>query len=370
MAATQKNKRKLSKSNSRHKTTKTAKTAKTTRSVSGRILPPIDITNTNQLDELDKRISIGPITLVLVYADWCGHCTRYKPNMEQLENDSNRSVQTVRIRDDVFPKSSINNTPIEGYPSILLIKQNNEAVEFKNEKGKVTNVVPEYNDMSSMTALVRNAGTPEGMKLVATNSKNTPIIDFTNIKSNTPVPLTPSPSRNNTMASPLAPSRNNTMASPLTPSPSRNNMIVSPLSPSRNNSKNNSRNNVVDSLLPSSPVNTASLNPSEQTAYSRNNVSTERNENSAVIYTPLTASTVAEPPNILLDRKSANMLKAQEQVVDQTTTPLTQEGQKGGNLMTVLSKVAYEYGPAAALLYMANTTANRKGKTNKKSKRA
>jgi hypothetical protein len=261
----------------------------------------------------------------------------------------------VRIRDDVFPKSSINNTPIEGYPSVLLIKKNNEAVAFKNEEGKVTNVVPEYNDMSSMTALVRNAGTPEGMKLVATNSKNTPIIDFTNIKNNTPVPLTPS-------ASPLSPSpsRNNT------PMPSsRNNMIVSPLSPSRNNSKNN----IVNSLLPSSPVNTASLNPSEQTAYSRNNVSTERNENSAVIYTPLTASTVAEPPNILLDRKSANMLKAQEQVVDQTTTPLTQEGQKGGNLMTVLSKVAYEYGPAAALLYMANTTANRKGKTNKKSKR-
>ena len=363
MASTRKNKRKTSKSNSRYKTTKTA------RSVSGRILPPIDITNTNDLEELDKRISIGPITLVLVYADWCGHCTRYKPNMTQLENDSNRSVQTVRIRDDVFPKSSINKTPIEGYPSVLLIKKNNEAVAFKNEEGNVTNVVPEYNDMTSMTALVRNAGTPEGMKLVASNSKNTPIINFTNIKNNSGNVLLPF--RNNMKGSPLSPSpssspsRNNTIAAPLS---SKNNMIVSPLSPSPLSSSSN--NNRISSLLPSSPVNTASLNPSEQTAYSRNNVSTERNENSAVVYTPLTASTVAEPPNILLDRKSANMLKAQEQVVDQTTTPLTQEGQKGGNLMAVLSKVAYEYGPAAALLYMANTTANRKGKTNKKSKRS
>ena len=171
----------------------------------------------------------------------------------------------------------------------------------------------------------------------------------------------PLSSRNN-RASPLS-SRNN-RASPLS---SRNNR-ASPLSSSRNNA-------IVSPLVPSSPVNTASLNPSEQTAYSRNNVSTERKnnessvKNSSIIYTPLTQSSVAEPPNILLDRKSSNMLKTQEKVVEQSSTPLSQEGQKGGNLMMVLSKVAYEYGPAAALLYMANTTANRKGKTGKKSKR-
>ena len=70
-------------------------------------MPPVDITSPSQVSELNKRISIGPITLVLVYADWCGHCQRFKPMMEQLENMSGRTVQTARIRDDMVPQSSL-----------------------------------------------------------------------------------------------------------------------------------------------------------------------------------------------------------------------------------------------------------------------
>ena len=302
MAGTRKNKRKSPKNNS---------TTKTARSVSGRILPPIDITNANELDELDKRISIGPITLVLVYADWCGHCTRYKPNMEQLENDSNRSVQTVRIRDDVFPKSSINKTPLEGYPSLLLIKPQNEAISFSKENGEVTPVIPEHNNMSNMKTIVSTVGTPEGMRALSNNSQQSPLSTEV-LRPEGLIPVISTENKNNYF-------------------------------------KNN--------LSNSTPERTKS--PAG---------------NSTIIYTPLEKSGSPSPPDLSLDRLSANMLQSEKMMVEDASNPLSQTGgprkvtQSGGNLMNLLSRVAYQYGPAAALLYMANVKAASSKKTKKPNK--
>jgi thiol-disulfide isomerase/thioredoxin len=148
---------------------KKGKTAKNSapRSVMGRLLPPVDITNDSQLSELDERIRIGPVTLVLVYADWCGHCQRFKPMMSQLENIPGRSVQTARIRDDMFPKSSINGEKLSGYPSLMLIDKNGKSTLFKDKEGEVSNTVPDYTDMNKMATLVRNAGTPEGETIMS-----------------------------------------------------------------------------------------------------------------------------------------------------------------------------------------------------------
>jgi len=136
------------------------------RSVMGRLLPPVDVTNESMLSELDKRISIGPVTLVFVYADWCGHCQRFKPEMDKLEALPGRSIQIARVRDDMLPKSSLNNTKIAGYPSLLLIKKSGEATTFQDEKGEVSNVVPDHGDMNKMTTLVRNAGKEEGVSML------------------------------------------------------------------------------------------------------------------------------------------------------------------------------------------------------------
>ena len=153
---------------------KTRKSKQTPRTVMGRLLPPIDITNEQQLKELDKRIKMGPMTLVLVYADWCGHCQRFKPMMEQLEGCKDRSIQTARIRDDMFPKSSIANTKLEGYPSVLLVKESGEVASFKKPNGEVTNAIPNHTDMQQMTAIVKNVGTANGQSLLdsAENAEN------------------------------------------------------------------------------------------------------------------------------------------------------------------------------------------------------
>jgi hypothetical protein len=144
-----------------------AKTKKNkSRSVMGKLLPPVDVTSMGMVGELEKRIAAGPITLVLIYADWCGHCQRFKPMMSQLESCPGRSVQIARVRDDVLPNTTLANIPNEGYPSLMLINQDGSPASFKNNEGKVTNVIPDHTDMVKMTTLVRNAGTPEGLSVV------------------------------------------------------------------------------------------------------------------------------------------------------------------------------------------------------------
>jgi thiol-disulfide isomerase/thioredoxin len=142
----------------------------------GSLLPPIDIQDESQLGELDSRISIGPVSIFLVYADWCGHCQKFKPMMEELEKDPNRTVQIGRIRDDVFPKSSLSDTKIEGYPTLMLIKKDGSAVSFKNTQDQVTNAIPDYTNMNQMKTLIRTAGTPQAQTLLQNKKPNNAIL--------------------------------------------------------------------------------------------------------------------------------------------------------------------------------------------------
>jgi len=333
---------------------RTRKLKSKSRASMGRILPPVDITDVSQLGELNKRINAGPLTLVFVYAPWCGHCTKYKPNMTELENMPNRSVQSVRIRDDVFPKSSINKTPLEGYPSLLLIKPQNEAISFSKENGEVTPVIPEHNNMSNMKTIVSTVGTPEGMIALSNNSQQSPL----STEGLTPEVLTPvvSTNNNNRGLIPVVSTANKNVNKGLTPVISSNSAIT------------------INSLLPVSST-------TNKNNYFKNNLSNSTPErtkspagNSTIIYTPLEKSVSPSPPDLSLDRLSANMLQSEQRMVEDASNPLSQEGgprkptQSGGNLMNLLSRVAYQYGPAAALLYMANVKAASSKKTKKANK--
>lgn len=313
------------------------------RSVKGRMMPPVDITNESDLNQLDKRVQAGPITLVFVYADWCGHCQKYKPNMEQLENMQNRSVQTVRIRDDMFPKSSINGAKIEGYPSLLLIKPRENGEEkpqpivFEQENGETSNVIPDHHNMKNMGAIVANAGTPSGLR----------ILDKANVNKKNIVAI------NKTNGS-LVKKLNNEESD----------------EPSANNSTKKNNRAIVTGLplataipkampLVSTPAPIMNVNTEPQESESSD--SANRSENT-IVYTPLSVSP-GTPPNITLDRKTANTLIVEEDDVERASTPLSQ---RGGGLMDILSKVAYQYGPAAALLFMANVKASSSKKTKKR----
>ena len=142
---------------------------------SGRLAPPLDV---NSKDKIGMFESIAkkqdtPI-LIFVYADWCGHCQRYKPTWEKLTKDPNRSINMAAVRDDMLPQTSLSQRaePISSYPTILLIGKNGKAVNFESPGG-LSQEVPDHGNEANMRAIIRNAGNEPLLSGSIANNNNT-----------------------------------------------------------------------------------------------------------------------------------------------------------------------------------------------------
>lgn len=104
-------------------------------------MPSLNVTSAAQFGELRKILDKHPLVLVLVYADWCGHCQHFKPEWRNLANSRTRNMAMVSVRDDVFPKSPLNSlvTP-EGFPTVAVVsKANNVAVNLPSREPTMLN---------------------------------------------------------------------------------------------------------------------------------------------------------------------------------------------------------------------------------------
>ena len=100
------------------------------RSTTGTLYPPLDVRTPHDVQEILKRITKGPVTVVLVYADWCGHCHTLMPHFKAASQLPQRNAQVISVPDyslKEFNKTinSVNSSApelnVEGYPSVLLI---------------------------------------------------------------------------------------------------------------------------------------------------------------------------------------------------------------------------------------------------------
>ena len=129
------------------------------RNAKGRYLPgkPIDVTTESQIPALESMLSRGPVTFVLIYADWCGHCQRYKPMWERLTRTPGRIANMASVRDDMFKKvPAIKNAEINGYPSVIKVRSNG-SIERYNVNGENTNAMDsaKMRDMANMTKEIK-----------------------------------------------------------------------------------------------------------------------------------------------------------------------------------------------------------------------
>lgn len=138
---------------------KTRKQSK--KSTAGRIMPPIDVRSMAQLKGMWDRIASGPITFVLIYADWCGHCHRFKPEFDAAASMPGRSVNVVSVNDEMFPavqktieqnSGKPSSLKVEGYPTVLLVDKEGKTLSNMNtipDRNKIATAMRESGKIST-----------------------------------------------------------------------------------------------------------------------------------------------------------------------------------------------------------------------------
>lgn len=115
----------------------------------------IDVTKLEQVSKLVEHIKNNVVTLVLIYADWCGHCGVFKNGIwKKLAGLKNRKMAMALINESVLKDTPFSDLKIDGYPTTTLIGKDMKPVTIKNENGEDSNALPNHRDEEQMSGMV------------------------------------------------------------------------------------------------------------------------------------------------------------------------------------------------------------------------
>ena len=84
-----------------------------------------------------QRIQMGGSNekpeLYLFKANWCGHCSKFKPTWAELQNSNLKNKINFITFDDELNKDEIATNKINGYPTIML-KFKNKSIEYEGAR--------------------------------------------------------------------------------------------------------------------------------------------------------------------------------------------------------------------------------------------
>ena len=153
----------------------------------------IDVRSRADIPKFENLLTKGPMAVVLVYADWCGHCMNFKKNVWNNETLSKPSkLNAAAVHYNMVEDTTMKNANISGYPSMFLVgkdkkpepintpKNSEELVNMLNTTPKSNNNSGNKNNASSNVSadvddMNVNTNADENMsaEIVNENSSNT-----------------------------------------------------------------------------------------------------------------------------------------------------------------------------------------------------
>ena len=169
--------------------------AKAKRSQTSKIKRPgsktLTVSSQSKIHELEELVGSGNITVILVYAEWCGACHKFRKDIWDPMSKGNALHNRIAVRDDMIRKTSLSNAKFDYLPSILVVDEKGDVQTFKTPEGKVTNAMPTPKSLEDMTRVVNVPVKPalsnESNNQVTENPTN---YNYTNVIRTTPT-ITP-----------------------------------------------------------------------------------------------------------------------------------------------------------------------------------
>lgn len=114
----------------------------------------LNVDNVSKIPSLEKALNSGRINIILVFAEWCGACHKFRKNIWNPMLRKNAMHNRIAVRDDMVGKTSLANTKFDYLPSILVVDEKGVAQTFNTPEGKVTNAMPTPKSLNDMTRVV------------------------------------------------------------------------------------------------------------------------------------------------------------------------------------------------------------------------
>ena len=109
----------------------------------------------------EEMLAAGPLTLVIIYADWCGYCQRRKDEFNSLMNQAGPGMNVAKLNETMMPQTSVADAKISGYPSVILVGNDKKPASFTEEDGSMTNALPK-SDKESLEQIISTANSGSG----------------------------------------------------------------------------------------------------------------------------------------------------------------------------------------------------------------
>jgi len=89
--------------------------------------------------DFESKIKTSDKTLVLFYAEWCGHCEKFRPIWDEAEKEAeSRGFKMLKVNvgdNKEHDKRVTEKYGVEGFPTILVFK-NGSHKEYEGERTK------------------------------------------------------------------------------------------------------------------------------------------------------------------------------------------------------------------------------------------